>query len=129
MSTEPDTNTTGNMTRLKLYQLNINKSLLTHSGLLHQIKTDDDIIMIQEPYISKQGKSRAMQGWITVYPSNHEEDPSHTRALTLINRSISTNAWSSIPLATQDAIVIIVQTPMELLIVVNIYSDGDSTET
>ncbi|SJL06791.1 uncharacterized protein ARMOST_10133 [Armillaria ostoyae] len=90
---------------------------------------DDDIIMIQEPYISKQGKSRATQGWITVYPSNHEEDPSHTRALTLINRSISTNAWSSIPLATQDAVAITVRTPTESLIIVNIYSDGDSTET
>ncbi len=51
------------------------------------------------------------------------------RALTLINRSISTNAWSSIPLATQDAVAIIVRTPTESLIVVNIYSNGNSTET
>ncbi|KAK0432820.1 uncharacterized protein EV420DRAFT_1695240, partial [Desarmillaria tabescens] len=85
--------------------------------------------MIQEPYISKQGKSRATQGWVTVYPPNHEGDPSHTRALTLINRSISTNAWSSIPLATQDAVAIVLRTPTESLIIVNIYSDGDSIET
>ncbi|KAK0455649.1 uncharacterized protein EV420DRAFT_1218264, partial [Desarmillaria tabescens] len=52
------------------------------------------------------GKSRATQGWITVYPTNHSCDPTKTRVVILVNRSITTNAWSSIPLDTQDAIAI-----------------------
>ncbi len=82
--------------KLKLYQLNVNKSLVAHLCLINQIQQNDDIILIQEPYISKQGKSRATQGWLSIYPTNHEWDPHLTRAVTLVNRSISTNAWSSI---------------------------------
>ncbi len=85
--------------------------------------------MIQEPYISKQGKLRATQGWLMVYPTGHDLKPSATRTVTLINQSISTNTWSSIPLETQDAVVIVLQAPAESIIVVNIYSDGSSTVT
>ncbi len=51
--------------------------------------------------------------------------PHLTRAVTLVNRSISTNAWSSIALDTQDAVAMSLQAPAETI--VNIYSDGDST--
>ncbi len=126
-----DTNNTNFTDRkqLKLYQLNVNKSLIAQSCLIHQIRQDDDIIMIQEPYISKQGKSRATQGWLTVYPTGHDLEPSATRTVTLINRSISTNAWSSIPLETQDAVAVVLRAPAESIIIVNIYSDGSSMVT
>ncbi|KAK0437909.1 uncharacterized protein EV420DRAFT_1253164, partial [Desarmillaria tabescens] len=83
--------------------------------------------LVQEPYISKQGKSRATQGWITVYPTGHNQDPSQTRAVTLVNRAVSTNSWSSIPLITQDAVAINLRAPAESIIIVNVYSDGGST--
>lgn len=111
---------------LKLYQLNTNKSFTVHLCLLHQIYQDDDMILIQEPYISKQGKSRAMQGWITMYPTGHNQDPSQMRAIMLVNWAISTNSWSSVPLNSQDAVAINLQAPAESIIIVNIYSDGES---
>ncbi|KAK0448486.1 uncharacterized protein EV420DRAFT_1224450, partial [Desarmillaria tabescens] len=79
--------------------------------------------LIQEPYISKQGKTRATQGWIAVYPTHHDQDPLLTRAVTLVNRSLSTNSWSSVPMDTQDAVAISLRTLAETIILINIYSD------
>ncbi len=120
----PDNNPTS--MQLKLYQLNVNKSLIAHSCLINQVHQDDDIIMIQEPYISKQGKSRATQGWITIYPTHHKKDPHLTRAVTLVNRSLSTNAWSSIALDTQDVVAMSLHAPAETIIIVNVYSNRNS---
>lgn len=111
---------------LKLYQLNTTKSLTVHSCLLHQIHQDNDMILIQEPYISKQGKSRATQGWITMYPTGHNQDLSQTRAIMLVNWAVSTNSWSSVPLNSQDAVAINLWAPAESVIIVNIYSDRGS---
>ncbi|SJL18620.1 uncharacterized protein ARMOST_22217 [Armillaria ostoyae] len=126
LMTDTTNNNSTDTMKLRLYQLNINKSLTTHSCLINQIQRDDNIILIQEPYISKQGKSRATQGWLSIYPTNHKQDPALTRAVTLINRSISTNAWSSIALDIQNAVPMSLQAPAEMIIIVNIYSDGDS---
>ncbi|KAK0439271.1 uncharacterized protein EV420DRAFT_1243286, partial [Desarmillaria tabescens] len=82
---------------------------------------DDDIIMIQEPYISKQGKSRATQGWIMIYPTHHKQDPHLIKTVTLVNQSLSTNAWSSIALDTQDIVTMSLHAPTETIIIVNLY--------
>ncbi len=71
--------------KLQIYQLNMNKSLTAHSCLINQVDKNDDLILIQEPYIGKHRKSRATQGWMAVYPTRHDSDLTKTRAVTLVN--------------------------------------------
>ncbi|KAJ3792546.1 hypothetical protein GGU11DRAFT_693293, partial [Lentinula aff. detonsa] len=54
--------------RLKVMQINVNKSDLCMHDILHSDASDADIIAIQEPYIDFLGRTRALRHLHVIYP-------------------------------------------------------------
>jgi hypothetical protein len=85
----------------------MNKSLESQLDLLHSLKRNEyDLCLIQEPYIDFNGKTRANQNWVVIYPSTHSDYPDHTRSVILINTSIISDAWKQIHFNHPDITVI-----------------------
>ncbi|KAI9064185.1 hypothetical protein FKP32DRAFT_1551169, partial [Trametes sanguinea] len=63
---------------------------------------DFDILAIQEPYIDFLGRTRATHHWYVVYPTAHYDSAGRTRSVLLVNKRLSTNAWSPISLPSSD---------------------------
>ena len=73
------------------------------------VKQGFGIITLQEPAINPFNHSIASKDWITVYPTTHEAHPEKTRTLTLINASISTDAWEQVNFPSGDVTVTIMK--------------------
>ncbi|KDR65913.1 hypothetical protein GALMADRAFT_81370, partial [Galerina marginata CBS 339.88] len=82
-----------------------------------------DIALIQEPYIDHLGRSRANQHWIVVYPPPHNEEPSRTRSIILVNRRIATNSWTQIEVDSFDITGIQLHGEFGTLRIYNVYND------
>ena len=82
------------ITKLRVRQQNINKSLTATSEMLPKCSPDQyDILAIQEPHIDFLGNARAMPNWYSVYPDTHyREKEKRTRSMLLISKTISTGA-------------------------------------
>ncbi|KAI9057791.1 hypothetical protein FKP32DRAFT_1525953, partial [Trametes sanguinea] len=80
-----------------------------------------DIIAIQEPYLDRLGLTRSTPHWRVVYPTAHRADPTRrTRAVLLISKRLSTNAWS--PLAVPHPDVVAVTLRMEAGATVHLFN-------
>src|SRR5215469_6587668 len=96
--------------RIRIWQQNLNKSLIAQLDMLNMLDPAEiDIIALQEPHIDFLGNSRANPHWTPIYPCKHRDDPHKTRSIMLVNRRISTNAWTHIPLDSPDLTAIRMQ--------------------
>ena len=65
----PDNDANTRQTRIKFWQQNVNRSLVTQLDVLDLAKPSDyDVILLQEPYIDFLGNTRANSHLIVVYP-------------------------------------------------------------
>ena len=71
----------------------------------------------------------ASRDWITIYPSNHANNPLKSRSITLIKASISSNSWNQLDFPSSNMIVIQVTRDWGKITVFNIYNDKESKET
>ncbi|TFY52504.1 hypothetical protein EVJ58_g9980 [Rhodofomes roseus] len=110
---------------LKICQLNANKSNTAQSAFLHTI-ADYDVVALQEPHIDFLKNTRASQNWIVIYPTGHKDSDATSRSLTLINKRISTNSWTAIPIPSPDITAFTLRTPTTLLHLFNVYNPQDS---
>jgi len=108
---------------LRIWQQNVNKSLDAQSDLLVSLGRNFDICALQEPYIDFKAMTRAGPSWIPTYPKNHQKNPKKTRSIMLINRRISTDAWTPIPIDSPDVTAIQLQGDFGTIRVINIYND------
>ncbi|KAF8227058.1 hypothetical protein L208DRAFT_1496931, partial [Tricholoma matsutake] len=108
---------------IQMHQQNVNKSLISQLDLLVSLRRNTyDICAIQEPYIDFNGKSRANQQWITVYPNTHKDHPQATRAAILINTNISTDGWKQTHFQHPDITAIELTGEFGTLCIINIYN-------
>ena len=82
-----------------------------------------DSAAIQEPYLDFNHNSRASHNWYTLYPKEHYTKPNKTRSLLLINKIMLTNKWSQIDFASSDVMAAQIQTPIGLLLLLNMYNN------
>ena len=93
------------------------------------VKQGFGIITLQEPAINPFNHSIASKDWITVYPTTHEAHPEKTRTLTLINASISTDAWKQVNFPSGDVTVTIMKGTWGKMTIFNIYNDCSNNNT
>ncbi|EDQ98018.1 uncharacterized protein LACBIDRAFT_316554 [Laccaria bicolor S238N-H82] len=56
-------------TRLRILQINLNKSSKAHLELYNKVSRKDwDIVMVQEPHVTAMGNIRTPNGYMVVIP-------------------------------------------------------------
>jgi hypothetical protein len=97
-----------NTVRLRIWQQNLNTSLIAQLSLLnsHTI-VDWDILVIQEPHINFLRNTSANHHWHVLYPSQHLTHPQQrTRTVILISTKLDTNRWTQLTLPSSDVVAI-----------------------
>ncbi|KAJ7221655.1 hypothetical protein GGX14DRAFT_353702, partial [Mycena pura] len=87
---------------------------------------------LQEPWIGPGDsgrETRANPWWTAVYPIGYKTAGVKSRAVTLVNRSLSTNAWSQLHIACTDVVGVELRGEFGTLRVINIYNDGAHDES
>ena len=119
-----------NHVTLRILQQNLNKSLPAQLDFLHSLpQTKANIIILQEPYIDKLDNTRALPGWITVYPSSHAIKPEETRTVTMINKSISSDTWTQVKIDSGNVILLKLITREAYIDLYNTYIDCNHSRT
>ncbi|KAJ6561098.1 hypothetical protein DFH09DRAFT_831703, partial [Mycena vulgaris] len=114
---------------LAIWQQNLDRGLDNQQILLEGLGRDRyHFAALQEPYMDQNRKTRVNAWWTAVYPSGHEASKERTRAVTLVNRSLSTNAWSQIHIPCPDVVGIELRGDFGTLRI-NIYNDGGHDES
>jgi len=115
--------------RLRIWQQNTRKSLDAQTDLLVSLRRDFDVCAIQEPYIDFKGKTRANPHWLPIYPPKHNENPKNTRSITLVNRRVAADAWTPLPIDSQDVTAIQLQGDYGTIRIINIYNDCNHNDS
>lgn len=111
--------------RIRIWQQNLNKSLIAQLDLLQVAGTDNfEIIMLQEPYTDCMGLTRANPHWTVIYPMRHHNSEELTRSAILISTRLSTKGWTQIPIDSPDITAIQLENKDFTLRIYNIYNDG-----
>jgi len=119
------------LTRLRVWQQNLNASLLAQHSLLNSpIAHDWDIVALQEPHINSMKNTISSLYFHAVYPTTRFSAPNLTsRAITQISKSFDTNSWQQIAFPSPDVVVIQFKGPFGHCTLFNIYNDCLLTST
>ena len=112
--------------KLTIWQQNLNKSQTGQHDLISSGKlvyTKINILAIQELAMNFLDKSIAAKDWIPVYPSTHTKEPKKTRALILMNCSLSTENWEQIDFPSGDVTAVRITGNWGQISLFNIYND------
>ena len=113
-----------------IWQQNLNTSHITQLTLTNTLLPSDwDIIALQKPAINKIGNTRANMHWRVVYPTAKYTDRTRSRAVTLINLSISTNTWQQIDFSSTDVVVVQLLTLQGYCMIFNTYNNCKHNNT
>ena len=119
---QPDNNNT--TTKLRIWQQNLNKSLAAQQDLINNLRPENyEIVLIQEPYIDHNRKTRASSHWRVVYPSTYYTNLSGFRSVILINAKLNTNSWKQIEVKSSDITAIQLTGTFGQVSIFNIYND------
>ena len=118
--------------RLRLLQLNLNKSEKAHLDLINgSLGKNWDIILIQEPYLTHLGHIRTPNGFTSIFPHDRLINQESTvRSVIWVNSSLSTNSWKGISIpGNNDLTAIQVDSGLFKLTIFNIYNDCNHSNT
>lgn len=117
---------TTDLPQLRIWQQNVNRSLLAQQDLLHSANPRDyDVLAIQEPHIDHLNNTRASPRWVVVYPDTHLNSDQRTRSVILVSTAISSNAWRPINTPSPDVTAITLTSRGQRYHLFNLYVDGD----
>jgi len=111
-------------TQLRIWQQNLNKSLISQLHLINTAHPNDwDILILQEPWMGPIG-TRSSPHWTVLYPNTHFTDRSKTsRSIILVNTNISTNSYEQIHFNSPDVTGIRLTHDTHKIILINTYND------
>ena len=118
--------------KLAIWQQNINKlptgqhDLVSNNALALM---GIDVIAIQEPSLNALKQTIASKNWFPIYPSPHNESPDKTRSIILIRSDINTESWNQLDFPSSDVMAIQVKGEWGLLMLINVYNDGNNNKT
>ncbi|KAF9542458.1 hypothetical protein CPC08DRAFT_650165, partial [Agrocybe pediades] len=96
------------LNRLRILQINLNKSEKGHHDLMNRpLKNDYDLILIQEPYITKTGIIRTPNGFSLIYPQDRKKDANKVRTVIMVSTNLETSTWKEINVPGDNDITII----------------------
>ena len=115
--------------KLRIWQQNINRSLIAQQDLLNMLGNNNyDICAIQEPYLDSMNKTRANSHWTVIYPTTHMVEPKKTRSVILVNKKLSTDKWEELDVDSGDVTGIRIKTDTNTIDAFNIYNNQDNNE-
>ena len=85
------------MDEISIWQQNVNKSPACQHDIVSNkrlVIKGINIVALQEPVLSKSGLIIASRDWITIYPSDHTNNPQKTRSIMLIRADTSSKSWN-----------------------------------
>jgi exonuclease III len=119
-------------TRLRILQINLNKSQKAHLELYNRVSGKEwDIVLVQEPYIMFTGNIRTPNGFVPVVPAGRYKDgASVTRAVIWVSSTLATSSWKIVNVpGTNDVTVIQLAGAYGRLTIINIYNDCAHSRT
>jgi hypothetical protein len=120
------------MDKLSIWQQNVNKSPLCQHNIISNkrlVTKGINIIALQEPALSGDRLTIASRDWITLYPSNHANNPLKTRSVTLIRADTNSKSWNQLEFPSSDVMVTQITGAWGKLTIFNIYNDGEWEDT
>lgn len=117
-------NSTTNRNQLRIWQQNLNKSLIAQQHLLNTASPQDwDILLLQEPWFGNT-VTRASHYWRVLYPDTYYEDKTtNLRSIILVSTNISTDCYEQIQFNNTDVTGIRIKTNTGPITVINVYND------
>ena len=95
--------------RLRILQINLNKSSKAHLELYNKIsKKEWDIVLVQEPHVTTMGNIRTPNDFVAVTPvDRYKDNAPMTRAVTWVSADLATSSWKIINMpGTNDVVAI-----------------------
>jgi len=117
-------NSTSPRNQLRIWQQNLNKSLIAQQHLLNTASPQDwDILLLQEPWFGNT-VTRATHSWRVLYPDIYYEDKTaNLRSIILINTNLSTDNYEQIQFQNTDVTGVRIMTSTGPVTVLNVYND------
>ncbi|KAF9480704.1 hypothetical protein BDN70DRAFT_804789, partial [Pholiota conissans] len=112
------------LNRLRILQINLNKSNKGHLDLINKpLSKDWDIILIQEPHITKMGLIRTPKKYTIVYPPDRYKDGADpVRSVIMVNTQLTSSSWRAINIrGNNDITAIQISNGQKQLTIFNIY--------
>lgn len=122
------TNPPQKATQLRIYQVNVNRSIHAQLDVINMNPKEWDVICIQEPYFDWQGLSRATNGWTPIYPPRHKKGEK-TRSLILVSPFVATDAWEALPINSLDITAVKLTCDFGQIRLFNLYNACEHAET
>jgi len=110
--------------QLRIWQQNLNKSLISQQHLLNTARPSEwDILLLQEPWFGNT-VTQASHSWRVLYPDIYFRDKtSNLRSIILVNTNLSTDNYEQIQLPSTDVTGISFKTENCTLTILNVYND------
>ena len=117
--------------RLRILQINLNKSEAAHLDLLNgPLGRDWDVVLIQEPHVTHFQTIRTPAKFRQVYPANRGKEGTTVRSGIWVNAEIDTKSWKTLKIPDTNDITAIQMTGQNGdLTIFNIYNDCRNTKT
>lgn len=117
-------NSTPPISHLRIWQQNLNKSLISQQHLLNTAHPRNwDILLLQEPWFGNT-VTRASHSWRVLYPDTYFRDKSSImRSIILINTNLSTEHYEQIQFQSTDVTGIRIKAGSSTMLILNIYND------
>ena len=111
--------------KLRIIQINLNKSEKAHLDIINErVSRDYDIMLIQEPYTTQFNAIRMPTNFRPVYPSNRFQDDSPIRSVIWVNKQLETTNWKILDIQnTRDITAIQLKGEYGKISIFNIYND------
>ena len=122
-------NGTTTRNQLRIWQQNLNKSLIAQQHLLNTASPQDwDILILQEPWFGKT-VTRATQYWRVLYPDVYFEDKTaNLRSIILVNTNLPTDCYEQLQFRSTDVTGVRVKTDAGPVTVINVYNNCNHNE-
>jgi ribonuclease HI/endonuclease/exonuclease/phosphatase family metal-dependent hydrolase len=114
-----------NEQRIRLLQINLNKSEKAHLDIINEeISKNFDIILIQEPFTTVFNAIRTPANFRPVFPAHRFGNQDQVRSVVWVNKKLDTKHWTELAIpGTNDITAIQLQGPYGTLSIFNIYND------
>ena len=113
------------MTKLRILQINLNKSEKAHLDIINErVSEKYDIMLIQELHTTKFNAIRTPANFKPIFPSNRLADEAQIRSVIWVNKHLETKNWKIIDVQkTNNITAIQLNGTYGKIMIINIYND------
>ena len=117
--------------KLRIWQQSTCKSLHNTDYILNQANPKDfNLLLIQEPWFNRLGKSRGTPNWWIIYPpSIYQEHHKPICLIILVNTNISTETYTALTIPSGDITATWLKGDFGQCTIFNIYNDCTNNNT